>query len=700
MRWLTAVLLLVVFDAPPDRSYWQVDAARYVSGSDAPVINAVAVDSHDNVYVAWSASSWTLTKFDPNGSVVFSSPLDGPPADVALDTSDAAYVLVDRYPVGSITKFDARGARIYSTSVPAADSVNMSALAVDRTGSVIVGGTTPRGSPYRDEDRAPLGGTYDGFLAKLDPNGRPLFARAIGGHGRDTISGIATDATGHIYVAGTTNSIDFPATSGAFQRRPSSTDMCRFPAAFDAYIERCVDAFVMKLDPADAQVEYATFIGGAKNEDTSRIAVDRTGAAYVAGTTDSNDFPFTASGQRRRCADSPFCTTAVLTRVAPDGASLEYAVGVDGFDYTRISGLAVAADRSAVIVGATPSTAFPTKRPLQPITGGSPLLRSLDGGLNWDPVRLDGSVSAVTGLFAGAGGRPLAAVTNAGILTSNDGAQWQRRSPLPATGLTVSALDATATLLAIDTYGTNAFSSPDGGATWLPIAIPDACRGARFVVAPADKSTVYGAGFNGTCRSADGGSTWVALRFRANSLAVDPRHSNIVYARADVGVYRSVDRGETWEHMSNQPYGALYVDATSAVFIYGAAYSGLGLPILRSVNGGVTFTPAVGFPSTATVTSLTSSAARPEAMWATTYDGIYGSADGGLTWTKFAASPSHIDVLAIDALHPTALYAGTSASNTGFLAMLDADGSEFTASTYFGSVSGGVLSALALGRDG
>src|SRR6202042_1190895 len=84
-------------------------------------------------------------------------------------------------------------------------------------------------------------------------------------------------STGAAYVAGTTYSTIFPTTPGALKSTLSGTS----------------DAIVAKLTPS-GEVAYATYLGGSSNDSATGITVDGAGNAYVAGWTQSSDFPTTA----------------------------------------------------------------------------------------------------------------------------------------------------------------------------------------------------------------------------------------------------------------------------------------------------------------------------------------------------------------------------------------------------------------------
>src|SRR5262249_42548737 len=81
----------------------------------------------------------------------------------------------------------------------------------------------------------------------------------------------------------------------------------------------------------DPGIQYTTFLGGSSDEFGAGIAVDGSGNAYVAGTTQSPDFPTTAGAFRRterrattRTSSSPSSTRPARrssTRPSSAGAS-------------------------------------------------------------------------------------------------------------------------------------------------------------------------------------------------------------------------------------------------------------------------------------------------------------------------------------------------------------------------------------------
>src|SRR6266508_3096910 len=110
--------------------------------------------------------------------------------------------------------------------------------------------------------------SIDVSVTKLDATGQALvYSVYIGGGGTDGGRGIALDPSGNAYVAGCTDSTDFPITVDAFQSQHGGD----------------FDAFVVKLSPAGTLV-YATYLGGRNGDEAFGIAVDAAGRAHVAGS--------------------------------------------------------------------------------------------------------------------------------------------------------------------------------------------------------------------------------------------------------------------------------------------------------------------------------------------------------------------------------------------------------------------------------
>jgi hypothetical protein len=155
------------------------------------------------------------------------------------------------------------------------------ALAVDGSGNAYVAGATdsdtipgPNGGTVSPSNKGTFDGAYDSFVTKIDATGACVFTTFFGGSIDDFPGGIAVDAAG-IYVAGTTDSPDFPATVGqtAFQGGLANGNN---------------DAFAVKLTLTGA-FSWGTYIAGSDSDSGLGIAVDSSHNLYVVGETFSTD---------------------------------------------------------------------------------------------------------------------------------------------------------------------------------------------------------------------------------------------------------------------------------------------------------------------------------------------------------------------------------------------------------------------------
>lgn len=118
------------------------------------------------------------------------------------------------------------------------------------------------------------------------------------------ISAVALDASGNIYLTGTTSSAAFPVTTGAYQTKPPTSDI-HGAAAY---------AFVSEISPTGKLV-YSTYFGSDPTDcrggsfcvgkfgvtDGTAIAIDASGAVVIAGTTTASGLPTTAGVLASTC---------------------------------------------------------------------------------------------------------------------------------------------------------------------------------------------------------------------------------------------------------------------------------------------------------------------------------------------------------------------------------------------------------------
>jgi uncharacterized protein (TIGR03437 family) len=331
-------------------------------------VNAVKTDAAGNIYIAGSqgpqaTSHAFVAKLSPTGTVVYSTTFAGSKVDTAaaidIDSAGAAYILGQTtspdFPVtpgalqttlqaangqGFVAKVDPTGKVVYSTFIGGSASIGPIAngLVVDSAGDAIVSGSTiggvfppTPGAPFTSTDINTV------FVMKLDPTGAKMLAavHGLGGH-------LALDAQGSVYIAGLQygGNTSIPVTAGALQ----STFRLQ-GCGGDAQVGiGCSYQYVAKLNAGLTQIVYATYVAGSFGASPVAISVDAQGDAFVAGTTNSPDYPTTANAYEPvYIANAPyppetclfFCifpppAAGYLTELNPTGTGLVYSTFFSG----------------------------------------------------------------------------------------------------------------------------------------------------------------------------------------------------------------------------------------------------------------------------------------------------------------------------------------------------------------------------------
>ena len=155
-------------------------------------------------------------------------------------------------------------------------------------------------------------GHYDAFVAALKPAADPfaltvqdnlVYAGYIGGRGDDAgvIGGPRTQGTitgGHIAI-GSDGSAYISGITASDQRSFPDGDGFGAVVGFDRTFNGGTDAFVVKVLPGGAALDYATYLGGAGDDQGFGMAVDAAGAAYLTGNTNSDELYVPGPGWSR-----------------------------------------------------------------------------------------------------------------------------------------------------------------------------------------------------------------------------------------------------------------------------------------------------------------------------------------------------------------------------------------------------------------
>jgi hypothetical protein len=189
------------------------------------------------------------------------------------------------------------------------------AIAVDGSGNAYVSGIT-----FATDFPVTAGafwtaggtGTQQGFLTKLSASGGSLiFSTYLG---NVSVSGIALDASLNSYVTGTTRG-GLPTTPDAFQ-----------PTFHGGGGNGGADAFLTEVNSSGSNLVYSSYLGGSGSDGANGVAVDAVGDVFVAGSTQSSDFPTTQGAYQSNIltgvtCSSAYCPSAFLTKFPLGAAS-------------------------------------------------------------------------------------------------------------------------------------------------------------------------------------------------------------------------------------------------------------------------------------------------------------------------------------------------------------------------------------------
>jgi Beta-propeller repeat/Abnormal spindle-like microcephaly-assoc'd, ASPM-SPD-2-Hydin/Cep192 domain 4 len=315
--------------------------STYLGGSSDDYGWSIAVDGSGNTYV-------TGTTISP----------DFPHTSSAYDTSCGTDSNCDggSYYDVFVTKLDPTGALVYSTYLGGSNSDIGIRLTTDASeNAYITGLTSSVDFPTANALQSSLGGTQDAFVTKLNAAGSSLvYSTYLGGSGLEAGRDVAVDAFGDAYVAGWTTSGDFPITTGAYQT-----------ACGDFFF--CADAFVTEIGPLGNTEVYSTYLGGSGRDQVDSLGIDSSGDAYVAGFTESSNFP-TQNGFQTSLGGG---MDAFLTKLNNTGSSVLYSSYLGGTNEDRVEWMAVDTQGNAYVTGTTFSSDFPTLNAIQSVLSGT-----------------------------------------------------------------------------------------------------------------------------------------------------------------------------------------------------------------------------------------------------------------------------------------------------------------------------------------
>jgi hypothetical protein len=334
--------------------------SSYIGGTNGDLAHAVAADANGNAYI---------------GGQTFSNPGAAGSGGFAVTTGGLQQTPQNTFGTGFLTRIDTTksgGASLAYSTYLGGDGANQAnflgfgdavfGVAVDTSNNAYLSGVTAStGTSFPTLNAfqgSAVAANMDGgaFVTQIDTTkanaASLIYSTYLEGSKFDTALGIALGPNNVAYVTGSTNSMDFHTTTGAFQTTGALSGV----------------AFITLVDTTmsgNSSVAYSTFFGGTGSDTGFGIQADANANAYVVGVTQSLDFPitpFVLPSSLPNPKGSPF-----IVKLSPKGngtadriyASYFGGTG-DGTDPDQGFAIAVDSHGNAYITGVTSSSDMPT----------------------------------------------------------------------------------------------------------------------------------------------------------------------------------------------------------------------------------------------------------------------------------------------------------------------------------------------------
>ncbi|MFN3874332.1 MAG: SBBP repeat-containing protein [Flavobacteriales bacterium] len=267
----------------------------YLAGVSEGSINLATAGSHDNTFNG--ISDPFLVKFNATGVRQWATYYGGAAledeAQVATDAAGNVYLAgTTKSPAGIATagaaqaawggngnpdaflvKFNGLGVRQWGTYCGGMETEEFVSVAADASGNLFLSGTTNSDNniAFLPQHQGTRAGSRDGFLVKYNQAGARQWGTYFGGGNTERARDVAADAAGNVYVTGSTSSANLIATAGSYATSLNGPQD---------------DAFLMRFNPNGTRT-WGTYYGGTGLEDGYTVAADPFGSVYIAGATPS-----------------------------------------------------------------------------------------------------------------------------------------------------------------------------------------------------------------------------------------------------------------------------------------------------------------------------------------------------------------------------------------------------------------------------
>src|SRR5262249_14304262 len=172
-----------------------------------------------------------------------------------------------------VTKLNSTGTALVWSTYLGAGGESGKGITLDSSGNVWLTGSTGASSfpTTTGAFQSLLSGTQDAFLTSFSSSGALRYSTFLGGSGSETGTALAADTNGNVFVTGSSDSTNFPTTSGALQGSNAGG----------------TDAFVAEFSSSGSRT-WATLLGGSGSDSGAGLAVNSLDQPVAAVSTTSS----------------------------------------------------------------------------------------------------------------------------------------------------------------------------------------------------------------------------------------------------------------------------------------------------------------------------------------------------------------------------------------------------------------------------
>lgn len=249
-----------------------------------------------------------------------------------------------------ISKFDVTGSKrelVFSTFLGGGMTDYPVGISIGENGSIYVAGSTNSTDfPLYQSIGTGINGAYDIFVTKLTSDGKSLvYSTYVGGNRDDIATAAKLAADKGMFVTGYTTSTNFPVTGGAYQSKLNGRE----------------DIFILKLSSSGKTIDQATYIGGSDDDRAYAMAVSIANTVFIVGATKSGDFPIVPfrTGWGGRILDSPYDRTynggwdVAVIKFLGEGGKVDYSTYFGGSADDIGRAVTFTADQRIIFAGET-----------------------------------------------------------------------------------------------------------------------------------------------------------------------------------------------------------------------------------------------------------------------------------------------------------------------------------------------------------